>query len=156
MPETQNLQFQSLDQEDLLEWEMATQSNILAWKIPWRKEPDVLQSVGWQRVGHDSATEHIHIFRHSTCTIYIPANCVESSLFSTAFQHSLFANFLMMIILTRVQWYLIVVIICISPINMGFLGVSDGEEFACNMEDLEYLYQVPLGHLYAFLGKISL
>ena len=62
MQETQKLQFQSLDQEDILEWEMATQSNILAWKIPWIEEPGMLQSVGWQRVGHDSATEHIHIF----------------------------------------------------------------------------------------------
>ena len=41
----------------------------------------------------------------------------------------------MMFILTGVQWCLIVVIICISLINKGFLGVSDGEEFVCNMED---------------------
>ena len=33
-------------------------SNILAWKIPWTEEPDGLQSMGSQRVGHDSATEH--------------------------------------------------------------------------------------------------
>ena len=25
-----------------LEWEMATRSNILAWKIPWAEEPDRL------------------------------------------------------------------------------------------------------------------
>ena len=31
--------------------EMATHSNILAWKIPWIEEPG-----GSQRVGHDSAT----------------------------------------------------------------------------------------------------
>ena len=31
---------------------MATQSNILAWKIPWTEEPGRLQSVGSQRVGH--------------------------------------------------------------------------------------------------------
>ena len=30
---------QSLGQEDLLEKEMATHSNILAWKIPWMEEP---------------------------------------------------------------------------------------------------------------------
>ena len=30
---------QSLDWEDLLEKEMATQSSILAWKIPWTEEP---------------------------------------------------------------------------------------------------------------------
>ena len=31
---------------------MATQSSILAWKIPWAEEPGGLQSMGSQRVGH--------------------------------------------------------------------------------------------------------
>ena len=45
---------QSLDlQEDPLEKEMATYSSILARRIPWIEEPDGLQSVGWQRVGHE-------------------------------------------------------------------------------------------------------
>ena len=35
---------------------LATQSNILAWKIPWMEEPGRLQSMGSQRVGHDWAT----------------------------------------------------------------------------------------------------
>ena len=43
----------SLDQEDPLELEMATHSSILAWQIPWAEEPGGLQSMGWQRVGHD-------------------------------------------------------------------------------------------------------
>ena len=34
-----------------LEKEMATHPNILAWKIPWTKEPSRLQSMGSQRVG---------------------------------------------------------------------------------------------------------
>ena len=42
MPETR---VQSLGQEDLLEWEMATHSSILAWKIPWTKGPGRLQSM---------------------------------------------------------------------------------------------------------------
>ena len=29
---------------------------ILAWKVPWTEEPGGLQSMGSQRVGHDSAT----------------------------------------------------------------------------------------------------
>ena len=45
---------QSLGREDLLEKEMATHSSILAWKIPWTKEPDRLQSMGLQRVRDDS------------------------------------------------------------------------------------------------------
>ena len=35
---------------------MATQSNILAWRIPWTEEPGGLQYTGSQRVGHDRAT----------------------------------------------------------------------------------------------------
>ena len=31
----------------------ATQSSILAWRIPWTEEPDRLQSTGSQRVRHD-------------------------------------------------------------------------------------------------------
>ena len=44
---------QSLGQEDTLEKEMATHSSTIAWKIPWREEPDRLQSMGLQRVRHD-------------------------------------------------------------------------------------------------------
>ena len=43
----------SLGQEDPVEKEMATQSLILAWKIPWTEEPGRLQSMGSLRVGHD-------------------------------------------------------------------------------------------------------
>ena len=32
---------------------MATQSSILAWRIPRTEEPDGLQSMGSQRVGRD-------------------------------------------------------------------------------------------------------
>ena len=42
---------QSLSREDPLEKEMATHSNILAWKILWMEEPGRLQSMGSQRVG---------------------------------------------------------------------------------------------------------
>ena len=47
---------QFLGQEDLLEKEMATHSNILAWKIPRTEEPSRLQFVGLQRVGPERAT----------------------------------------------------------------------------------------------------
>ena len=45
---------QSLSWEDLLEKEMATHSNILAWRIAWTEKPGGLQSMGLQRVGHDT------------------------------------------------------------------------------------------------------
>ena len=47
------MQIRSLGQEDPPEKEMATYSNILAWRIPWTEEADGLQSMGLQRVGHD-------------------------------------------------------------------------------------------------------
>ena len=40
MQNMQEMQVQSLDQEDPLEKAMATHSSILAWEIPWTEEPD--------------------------------------------------------------------------------------------------------------------
>ena len=36
--------------EDPMEKEMATHSNILAWRIPWTEEPGRLQSLGFQEL----------------------------------------------------------------------------------------------------------
>ena len=49
LPAKQERQVRSLGQEDALEKEMATQSSILAWKIPWTEEPGGLLSMGSQR-----------------------------------------------------------------------------------------------------------
>ena len=48
LPATQESQVWSLGQEDPLEKQMATHSSILAWKIPWTKEPGRLQSKGYK------------------------------------------------------------------------------------------------------------
>ena len=53
LPIMQETQVQSLGREDPLEKKMATCSSILAYRIPWIEEPDGLQSIGSQRVGHD-------------------------------------------------------------------------------------------------------
>ena len=53
LPAMQETWIQSLGWEDPLEKEMATQSSILAWRIPQTEEPGGLQSMGSQRVGHD-------------------------------------------------------------------------------------------------------
>ena len=55
-PAMQETQAGSLGREDPLEKEMPTHSSTLAWKIPWMEEPGGLQSMGSQRVGHDSMT----------------------------------------------------------------------------------------------------
>ena len=46
--EMQEMQVRSLGQEDPLVKEMATNSSILAWKVPRTDEPGGLQSVGLQ------------------------------------------------------------------------------------------------------------
>ena len=43
----------SLGRDDPLEEGMVILSNILAWRIPGTEEPDGLQSMGSQRLGHD-------------------------------------------------------------------------------------------------------
>ena len=41
----QETQVRSLGQEDPLEKEMANDSSILAWEIPWTEEPDIVHGV---------------------------------------------------------------------------------------------------------------
>ena len=53
LPAVQKTRVRSLGQEDPLEKGMSTHCSILAWRIPWTEEPDGLQAMGSQRVGHD-------------------------------------------------------------------------------------------------------
>ena len=56
----------SLDQEDLLEKEVATHFSILTWRIPWTEEPGGLLSMGSQRVGYNLATNaEAHVKKES-------------------------------------------------------------------------------------------
>ena len=50
MPE---MRVQSQGQEDPLEEEMATHSNIFAWETLWKKESGRLQSMGFQRIRYN-------------------------------------------------------------------------------------------------------
>ena len=57
-------QVRSLVWEDSLEKGMATNSRILAWRVPWTEEPGGLQSMGSQRVRHNWACSHaLQIFQ---------------------------------------------------------------------------------------------
>ena len=56
LPVMQETPVRPLGWEDPLEKGMATHPRILAWKIPWPGEPDGLQSMGSQRVRHNSVT----------------------------------------------------------------------------------------------------
>ena len=53
LPAMWEIRVRSLGQEDPLEKETATYSNILAWRSLWTEEPGGLLSIGSQRVGHD-------------------------------------------------------------------------------------------------------
>ena len=53
LPAMQKTGVRSLCWEDVLEKGMATQSSILAWRIPWTEEPSGLQFTGSQRVRSD-------------------------------------------------------------------------------------------------------
>ena len=59
LPEMQEIQVQSLGQEDPLQKGTATYSSILAWRIPWTEEPGGPQPMGLQRVRHDRATDTV-------------------------------------------------------------------------------------------------
>ena len=64
LPAMQETQVQSLGWEDTLEEEMATHSSILAWRIPWTKEPGMYSL--WDCKDLDM-TEHLTFtFKKST------------------------------------------------------------------------------------------
>ena len=64
--------------EDPLEKEMATQPNILAWRIPWTKEPGRLPVHGVARVGHDLVTKPPWPFWDNVLEVHI---CVVRTLY---------------------------------------------------------------------------
>ena len=60
---------------------------------------------------------NLHTIFHSDCTnLLLPIVC-KGSLFLQPLQHLLFDLFLIIAILTDVNWYLLVVVVCISLIN---------------------------------------
>ena len=70
LPAMQETRVRPLGQEDPLEKEMATHSDILAWRIPWTEEPGGLQSMGWQRVGMTERLTQIQITLPCQCQAF--------------------------------------------------------------------------------------
>ena len=69
LPVMQETQVQSLGWEDPLKKEMAIHSSILAWRIPWTKEPGGLQAMGSQRDMTEqlSFSQYFVLSRITTC-----------------------------------------------------------------------------------------
>ena len=89
LPDMQETWVRFLGREDPLEKEMTIHSSTLAWKIPWMEEPDRLQSMGSQRVGHDWATSRFlreaynvslcHWPPQRTYWMWFPNGCIKPS-----------------------------------------------------------------------------
>ena len=64
LPAIQETWIWSLGWEDPLEKEMATHSSVLAWEIPWTKEPGGLQSLGFR---HSLETKQQEVTSKGQC-----------------------------------------------------------------------------------------
>ena len=58
LPAVQETRVRSLGWKDALEKGMATESNILAWRIPWTEEPGGLQPMGSQESDTNGQLTH--------------------------------------------------------------------------------------------------
>ena len=75
------MQVQSLGLEDLLQEGMASQSSILARKIPWTEEPGGLQSVGSKRVTYNrKKLVQFSLVAQSCLTLCNPMDCSTTGL----------------------------------------------------------------------------
>ena len=75
LPAMQDTWVRSLGWEDPLDKGVATHSGILSWRIPWAEEPDGLQSMGSQRVGHNWVTSVQFSSVQSCPTLCNPRDC---------------------------------------------------------------------------------
>ena len=81
LPAVRETRVPSLGWEDPLPKGMATHSSILAWRMPWTKEPGRLQSMGSQRVRHDweTGTFTFTLKVHGTLTmLYVHCQVLKS------------------------------------------------------------------------------
>ena len=91
-PAMQETRVQSLGREDLLQKEMATHSSILAWKMPWTKEPGSLQSMASQsrtQLSDFTFTFHFPLWYPYLCSLHLHLYfCFANSIICTIFLDS--------------------------------------------------------------------
>ena len=73
LPAVQETQVRVLGQEDPLEKEKVTHSSILAWRIPWKEEPDGYSSRGHKEL---DTTERL------TLCLYVMCDPFKQSIFT--------------------------------------------------------------------------
>ena len=72
LPAMQETWVRSLGQEDSLEKGMATHASILAWRIPWTKEPGgLVHGVTKSNMTEQLIHTHTHIYMVSILYIYM-------------------------------------------------------------------------------------
>ena len=80
LPSMQETRVWSLGQEDPLEKEMATHSNILAWRIPWTEEPGGLRATkNWTRLSDSHTHTDIHPWSPSSKSPAAAAKSLQSN-----------------------------------------------------------------------------
>ena len=95
LPMMQEREIWSLNREDPLEKGMATQSSILAWRIPPTEEPSELQSMGLQSWTRLSDYHTLCMFLHpfplrfiTGCWLYLPGLHRRTCCLSILYNHS--------------------------------------------------------------------
>ena len=79
LPAMQETQVQSLGWEDPLKKGMTSHSRILAWRIPWTREPGGLHSMSSQRVEHDWVLNTTECLTHTHTHISDTTSDAEKS-----------------------------------------------------------------------------
>ena len=146
------MQVPSLGWEDPLEEGMVTHSSVLAWRIPWTKEPGRLQSMGSLRVRHDWETSlslftFMHWRRkwhssvlvwHSSVLVWRIPGTAEPGGLPLMESHRVRHNWTDLAYIFLGQKDTQKNGMLPTPVFLGFPGDSDGKETTCNAGDVGF------------------
>ena len=75
-----------------------------AWRIPWIEKPGVLQSIGFQRVGHNWVTHTFTFFLRRDSSTPILSNFRAVLTFQVFYHKLIFRNFVFLLFLIPSSW----------------------------------------------------